>query len=101
MFGGGASVPFQSFGVMLLIVFIVGIIAGTWACGATMRVPLLAAAARNDETVVGCWLLVVGCWLLVVGCWLLVVGRSGWAPLGSWTLVGVLPQDPYTQPSEN
>ncbi len=43
MFGGGASVPFQSFGVMLLIVFIVGIIAGTWAARATLRVPLLAA----------------------------------------------------------
>jgi putative ABC transport system permease protein len=43
MFGGGASVPFQSLGVMLLIVFIVGIIAGTWAARATMRVPLLSA----------------------------------------------------------
>jgi putative ABC transport system permease protein len=43
MFGGGAAVPFQSLGIMLLIVLVVGIIAGTGAARATLRVPLLAA----------------------------------------------------------
>ena len=43
MFGGGAAVPFQSLGIMLLIVLIVGIMAGTVAARATLRVPLLAA----------------------------------------------------------
>lgn len=43
MIAGGAVVPFQSLGIMLLIVLIVGIIAGAWAARATLRVPLLAA----------------------------------------------------------
>lgn len=43
MFGGGAAVPFRGLGAMLLIVLIVGIIAGAWAARATLRVPLLAA----------------------------------------------------------
>ena len=57
---------------------------------------------RDEDDVVGCWLLVVGCWcrwllvvgvvvgcwLLVVGCWLLVVGR--WSlGVGCWLLVVV------------
>ncbi|MHB8972594.1 MAG: FtsX-like permease family protein [Pirellulaceae bacterium] len=43
MFGGGATLPIQNLTVMLLIVLLVGIVAGTWTARATLRVPLLAA----------------------------------------------------------
>ncbi|MHB0955061.1 MAG: FtsX-like permease family protein [Pirellulaceae bacterium] len=43
LFGGEAALPFQDLAVMLLVVLLVGIIAGVWAARATMRVPLLAA----------------------------------------------------------
>jgi hypothetical protein len=43
MFGGGAAIPFQNLAVMLLVILLVGIVAGTWAARATLRVPLLAA----------------------------------------------------------
>ncbi len=43
LLAGGAAVPYRSLGVMLLIVFAVGIMAGACAARATLRVPLLAA----------------------------------------------------------
>ena len=47
MFGGGAAVPFQSLAVMLLVVLLVGIIAGTWAARSHAACPTPGRAARG------------------------------------------------------
>ena len=43
LLGSGASIPIRSLAGMLLVVLVVGILAGLLASRATLRVPLLSA----------------------------------------------------------